>query len=145
MNVGKTQLVRKPGESGRSFLSRRLIELRDLKETLTGKNWSDDEEKAYYYCDVMIPEIEADLKYKTDECLDKHVTWELSGNMGKCPLLVDHLPSLEEPEPPTRAMRGLEALPCKYTDCPEYGTELCWAWQTDKEPVAEVYGVYPIE
>lgn len=145
MDLRKSTLIREPGESGRSFLSRRLTELRNLEKRIPKVNQTEEEQDAYFYCLGMIPVIESDLNFKTDEVLDREVNWELGGKMGKCPLIVDNLPTETDPEPKTRYERGLETLPCQYYDCPEYGTKLCWAWQTDKEPVCVDYGDYPIE
>ena len=89
------------------------------KDTWDTFKENDDEFSIYQYCNCMIPAIQADLRSKSDEELEKQVGWEWSPNFGKCGILVDEIPG------PTRFERGLEELPCKYAECVDFGE--CWA------------------
>lgn len=116
-----SKLTRREDEPARDFLSRRLFELEKVRSNLIWDKIKENEDELsdYLYCMRTIPDIEADLRSKSDEQLEGQLTWEFSPNYSKCGLLVDEIPG------PTRIERGLEELPCKYEECVCFGK--CWA------------------
>ena len=116
-----SKLTRREEETARDFLSRRIFELEKVRSDIVWPQVKDneDERSNYLYCMRTIPDIEADLRSKTDEQLESQITWEFSPNYSKCGLLVDEIPG------PTRFERELEECPCTYEECEDFSK--CWA------------------
>ena len=135
-----TKLAREEEETARDFLRRRQTELELIRHKMMLDKIGNNEEERdnYFYIIAALPEIEADLRDKTDEALERQVTWEFSPNRRKCGILVEEIPG------PTRFERELEKLPCEYEECDEWGK--CWASVPGciKPKFAE-YGLFPEE